>query len=323
MISYGILLFLLLLAGCIDGQNMQNLSEEQKSKIENVIKTLLVLESQNAISPNSIVVKIISHRYDSDLLFVNASIFIQNNKLADSEFIFSKDMKYFIYGVPIQIDKLLSETSISETQTMKTPDINLADIPYKGDVNAKIKLVEFSDFECPFCKRFYDTSLKQITKDWIDTGKVVMYYMHFPLEQIHPKAEPAARASYCAYRQGKFWEYHDLLFERLAGISNTLEGYKGLAQELGLDLDAFEKCYNSDDAKNRVQYEANIGMQLGVRGTPSFLIIVDKSVGKDKVNEAAKIVRGQVLETDNNYMIFFSGAYPYSQFNSVFQTLSS
>ncbi len=303
---------------------MQELDDKQKTKIKDTIKKLISISSQNSISPNMIDVDIKSYRYDSDLLFVNATITIQNNRLGETEFVFSKDLKYITFGV-IDISKILDEeTSLKDynQENKIIKDINLNDIPYKGNPNAKIKLVEFSDFECPFCKRFYTSTFKQLKDEWIDQGKLVMYYMHFPLEQIHPKAEPSARASYCAYKQGKFWEYHDLLFEKLNAISNDLNGYKSLAQELGLDLDKFSECYNSDEAKRRVQYEAGIGFEIGVRGTPSFLVIVDKSLDKNKVREAAMLVNGQVFESENNYIIFFSGAYPYSQFNAMLSKLS-
>lgn len=82
----------------------------------------------------------------------------------------------------------------------------------KGDANAKITLVEFSDFQCPFCAKFYSETLPQIMKDYIDTGKVKLVYKHFPLISIHPNAQKAAEAAECAGEQGKFWEMHDAMF---------------------------------------------------------------------------------------------------------------
>lgn len=84
--------------------------------------------------------------------------------------------------------------------------------PALGDKNAKITIVEFSDFECPFCRRYFTDTYPQLKKDYIDTGKVAMYYRHYPLP-FHPLAQPFAIASECANEQGKFWEYHDKIFK--------------------------------------------------------------------------------------------------------------
>lgn len=85
-------------------------------------------------------------------------------------------------------------------------------LPALGDKNAKVTIVEFSDFECPFCRRFFTDTLPQIKKDYIDSGRVVMYYRHYPLP-FHPLAQPFAIASECANEQGKFWEFHDKIFQ--------------------------------------------------------------------------------------------------------------
>lgn len=85
-------------------------------------------------------------------------------------------------------------------------------LPSLGDQNAKVTIIEFSDFECPFCRRFFTDTFPQIKKDYIDAGKVVMYYRHYPLP-FHPLAQPFAVASECANEQGKFWEFHDKIFK--------------------------------------------------------------------------------------------------------------
>ncbi|OGH14525.1 MAG: hypothetical protein A2687_05700 [Candidatus Levybacteria bacterium RIFCSPHIGHO2_01_FULL_38_26] len=85
-------------------------------------------------------------------------------------------------------------------------------LPPLGDQNAKVTIVEFSDFECPFCRQFFTGTFPQIKSEYIDTGKVVMYYRHYPLP-FHPLAQPFALASECANEQGKFWEFHDKIFQ--------------------------------------------------------------------------------------------------------------
>ncbi|MEK7517889.1 MAG: thioredoxin domain-containing protein [Patescibacteria group bacterium] len=84
--------------------------------------------------------------------------------------------------------------------------------PALGDKNARVTIVEFSDFECPFCRRYFTDTYPQLKKEYIDTGKVVMYYRHYPLP-FHPLAQPFAIASECANEQGKFWEFHDKIFK--------------------------------------------------------------------------------------------------------------
>ncbi|MAG59278.1 hypothetical protein CMO96_00610 [Candidatus Woesebacteria bacterium] len=95
--------------------------------------------------------------------------------------------------------------------------VELGNAQTKGNKDAKVVLVEFSDFECPFCSRFYSTTLPQIEQNYVDTGKILFAYKHLPLTQIHSNAQSAAEASLCAADQGKFWEYHDRIFQATSG----------------------------------------------------------------------------------------------------------
>jgi protein-disulfide isomerase len=140
---------------------------------------------------------------------------------------------------------------------------------FKGDANAPVTIVEFSDFECPFCGRFYSETLSQIEENYIDTGKVKMEYRHFPLS-FHPEAGPAAEASECAREQGKFWDYHDILYENQGSLGEA--NYKKWAVELGLDTGKFDSCFDSGKFRDKVQQDFTDGQAAGVSGTPSFLI---------------------------------------------------
>ncbi len=104
--------------------------------------------------------------------------------------------------------------TISPSQVPTPINVATGHLPILGNEKAKVTIVEFSDFQCPYCKRFADNSLSQIKKDYIDTGKVKLYYREFPLTNIHPNAEIAAEAAECANEQGKFWQFHDQLFSR-------------------------------------------------------------------------------------------------------------
>lgn len=114
------------------------------------------------------------------------------------------------------IDKEIAGTA--DTTTKVTVD--KGHLPALGNTDAKITIVEFSDFQCPFCRQFWTQTLPQIKKDYIDTGKAVLYYRQFPLDTIHPLAVPFANASECANEQGKFWQMHDKMFTE----QNKLEG---------------------------------------------------------------------------------------------------
>lgn len=151
----------------------------------------------------------------------------------------------------------------------KTPaGIDITDSPSKGDKDAPVILIEFSDFQCPFCARFYSDTLGQIEKQYVDTDKVLFVYKHFPLDSIHPQATPAALAVECANEQGKFWEYHDLLFSSQTSLSDAT--YKKLAADLALDTGKFNDCYDSQKYISKVRDDLQEGTDAGIRGTPGF-----------------------------------------------------
>lgn len=160
-------------------------------------------------------------------------------------------------------------------------DLKIGHFPVKGQENAPVTIVEFSDFECPFCGRFYSETLSQIEEEYINTGKVKLYYRHYPLS-FHPKATPLALASECAHEQGKFWEMHDKIFEATAaGTSSTATDadYTTWAGELGLNTANFESCYTSKKYQENVDEDFAAGGQVGVSGTPTFYINGKQLVG--------------------------------------------
>lgn len=155
-------------------------------------------------------------------------------------------------------------------------DVGNGHLPPLGDKNAKVVMVDFSDFECPFCKQYFDETYAQIKKDYIDTGKVVYYYRHFPLD-FHPAARPSALASECANEQSKFWEFHDLVFKEQDKISGKdaaaiSEALKGFASTLNLNTSQFNNCLDSEKYKENVDKDYAEGQTAGVNGTPGFFI---------------------------------------------------
>ena len=107
-----------------------------------------------------------------------------------------------------------------QTTQPSTISVSLDDDPVLGDPNAPITMIEFSDYQCPFCLKFYSTTLKQIEANYIETGKVKFVYRDFPIPSLHANAIPAALASECANEQDVFWQYHDLLFNNQKNCQN-------------------------------------------------------------------------------------------------------
>jgi len=159
--------------------------------------------------------------------------------------------------------------------------IFLDDDPVKGDPNAPITIVEFSDFQCPFCSRFVVQTLGELEENYIDTGKVKLVYRDLPLGSLHPNARTAHIAAECADEQGEFWEYHDILFENQAQWSRLATGelensLKKYAQELDLDVASFETCLSSDEIADEVDKDALEARSYGASGTPTFFIGTEK-----------------------------------------------
>lgn len=150
----------------------------------------------------------------------------------------------------------------------------------RGDKNAPLTIVEYSDFQCPFCSRFHPT-MEQVMKDY--AGKVRWVYRHFPLS-FHPNAQPAAIAGECAGQQNKFWEFADAMFlnqdANLEGDAATAEAfYLSTAKALGLNMTKFDTCRKDPKILALVQADEQGGAGAGVSGTPgSFLIAQDGSV---------------------------------------------
>ena len=142
--------------------------------------------------------------------------------------------------------------------------------PAYGAPDAPVTIVEFSDFECPYCRRFFHDTLPALHRRYVDTGQVRMIFRDFPLDEIHPNARKAAEAAECARDQGQFWEMHGLLFSH--GVAGGVSQFKALAGELGLSGAQFDDCLDSGRKAPLVQADYEAGLAAGVRGTPGFVI---------------------------------------------------
>lgn len=146
--------------------------------------------------------------------------------------------------------------------------------PVRGDESAAITIVEFSDFQCPNCGRFARNTAPQIVEEYIATGKVNMVYKHFPIRG--PDSMAASLASQCAGDQGKFWEFHDMLFNNQEAEGSgwaSAENMKGFASELGLQREKFDSCLDSEKHRSLVESDLAFGQEIGVTGTPTFVMV--------------------------------------------------
>jgi len=138
-----------------------------------------------------------------------------------------------------------------------------------GNKDAKVTIVEFSDFECPYCARAYNDALKQVKSEYVEKGLVNIVYRDFPLG-FHQNAQKAAEAAECAGEQDKYYEMHDQLFEN--GVEGGVTSFKTYAKNIGLDTTKFNTCLDSGAMEKEVAKDMADGEKAGVRGTPAFFI---------------------------------------------------
>jgi len=144
----------------------------------------------------------------------------------------------------------------------------------KGAAGARVSVVEISDFQCPYCRQFYETTYHRFDSAYVKTGKVQMVYIHLPLP-MHTQAYPAAEAAMCAGAQGKFWEMHDRLFaaqREWSGQADAAQRFARLAVELGLDPAAYRDCVDNDRTAPLILNDAMQASGAGVTGTPAFIV---------------------------------------------------
>lgn len=162
----------------------------------------------------------------------------------------------------------IDPSQVESQKTLRPPKIGKA--PVKGNPKAPVTIIEFSDFQCPYCGRFYRQTLSRVEKEYIEKGLVKFVYKQFPLTQIHPQAYDASLASLCAHEQGKFWEYHDEIFNKQNTLSRqTLQEAARMVQ---LNLSKFNTCLKNREKARQVDEEIKEGEKAGVNATPTFFI---------------------------------------------------
>ena len=161
-----------------------------------------------------------------------------------------------------------------------------------GDSDAPVVMVEYGDYQCPYCAKFHEDTFPLIKENYIDTGKVQYEFRHFPLN-FHADAMNAAKAAQCAYEQGKFWEFHDIIFENQTQLGDAF--YTQTASQLGLNAGKFKDCVSSQKYLSKIQTQSQEGGAAGVTGTPgSFLIGPDGNVVAIKGAQPYSVVKSSI-----------------------------
>lgn len=161
--------------------------------------------------------------------------------------------------------------------------------PMLGDASAAVTVVEFSDYQCPFCKRHANTVLPELVKQYGDTGKARFVMREFPIENIHPHAFAASQAALCAAEQGQYWAMHDQLFEDQRALADV--DLKAHAVTIGLDATAFNACLDGERHSDRIRQHQQDAASMGISGTPSFVLGLTDRDNPGKVH-LSKIIRG-------------------------------
>jgi len=175
--------------------------------------------------------------------------------------------------------------------------VSVGDAPSRGSATTPVVLMEFSDFQCPFCARYVRDTLPRLMQEYVDSGKVRYVFRQFPLEGLHPNAMGAALVASCGAKRGKFWELHDQLFAHQSALD--MPSLMTAASELGLSDPAFKSCVENKEPAADIQRTREEAVGVGFTGTPGFLVGI---VGAD----------GRLHATRRLY-----GANPYSLFQSA------
>ena len=211
--------------------------------------------------------------------------------------------------VLVAIVTVFASSYMSDFETSRAPNtedefktLELKQAPVLGSKDATVTIVEVGDYQCHMCKLWFEETRPQIVENYIETGKVNLVFLDMPF--LGSDSTPASEATYCADDQGKYWEYHSMLFtyqeDEIDGGWANANRLQAIAFNLGLDIEQFDKCMTTDDHYSRVNYNKQVAVtEFGAKSTPTFMII--NSISGD----AQRIV----------------GAHPYSTFENVIDSL--
>lgn len=191
-------------------------------------------------------------------------------------------MKIYFLIIPAIIGILFGMIMIANQEESSTYSMNLSKknlfegSTILGNPNAKISIVEFGDYQCTFCYKFHDNTFKKILDNYVTEGEVNFVYKDFPLNG--PASAMASEASYCAQEQGKFWKYHDLIYQNWEGENTgwlTRDALNRFAEDVELDVTKFNSCMNDSKYRQKVLEIEQFAREINIDATPSFIIFDD------------------------------------------------
>ena len=185
--------------------------------------------------------------------------------------------------------------SINEQSLLTKSQLIKNDSPTIGFTNAQISIVEFGDYQCTFCYKFHQNTLNDIKTEYIDTGKANYVYRDFPLNGA--SSILAAEATYCANEQGKYWEYHNILYNNWAGENTgwfNTDSLEGFGAEINLNISEFNRCLNTHKYYQMIIDNENYAKQIGINATPTFLIFDNdkliRIIGAQQLKEFQNVI---------------------------------
>ncbi len=214
-----------------------------------------------------------------------------------------KEMQKDMNDIKSLLKVLAARKGRPAEQPFNPADITIDGSPVMGKADAPVTMVEFTDYQCPYCRRYANGTFPQIIKDYIKVGKVRYVVRQFPLKAIHPKAVKASEASLCANDQGKYWEMHNRIFRKTKSFDQG--EWVRHAEALGLDMSSFKDCLENGKNASKVERDLKEGAALGIRGTPGFFF------GRTDPDNPNKFKAVQMIR----------GAFPYPQFKQVIDKL--
>lgn len=236
------------------------------------------------------------------MVVIAVAAFFAGSYFLDSDVVTKSELEDAIS----KLESKIGNTKQIPSQSPEPVSISQDNDPVRGDPNAPITIIEFSDFQCPFCARFHVQTLPSLLEEYIDVGKVNLVYRDFPIQSIHPNAMPAAVAAECANEQGKYLEYHDTLFEKQnswSGLDSdaVISTFNQYATDIGLEEQQFDSCLESGKYLEEVQGDLRDGRDYSITGTPGFFIGNEKIgfvklIGAQPFDSFQKVIDAQ-LET--------------------------
>lgn len=185
--------------------------------------------------------------------------------------------------------KTLLRKALPGRMPFKPVDASIESSPVMGEADAPVTMIEFTDFQCPFCRRYSNGTFSKIVEDYVKTGKVRYVVRQFPLKAIHPKAVKASEASLCAGDQGKYWEMHDRIFKQTRSFEQ--KEWVRLAEGLGLEMSSFKDCLENGMKTSEVDRDIKEGAAMGMSGTPGFFLGRTDPENPNKF-KAVEMIRG-------------------------------